>query len=416
MIKRAGSSRGKKTARTSTHGSLLARLKHLVFTPGDEPPPALSPNRTAWPILTAVFLVVITQNGCSTTPEWRFFQQSATRSDRFLLPPAGTDVVGHVQIAIARHEDTLPAIARLYDLGYNEIVAANPGVDPWLPGKGTHVVLPTQFILPKSAREGLVLNLATLRLFYYPKPKSGEPALVITHPIGIGREDWQTPQGKTQITQKVANPSWTVPASVRKEHAQKGDPLPPVVPPGPDNPLGKFAMRLSFPSYLIHGTNKPWGVGMRVSHGCVRLYPEDIVRLFPEVPVGTKVHIVNQPYVAGWLNGNLYLEAHPPLAEYAKRWGDSLEPMEKVVRAKAMDTLNAVDWDKARRIAREARGIPISTSPNSLEFMDVLARARRVPSVPRWAQVNSHKNDANDPSKAASRRIKAEEQQSSDSN
>ncbi|NNF96316.1 MAG: L,D-transpeptidase family protein [Halobacteria archaeon] len=415
MIKGAGSLRGNKTARTNTHGSFLTRLIRLVDIPAVEPP-ALPRDRSAWSVLTAIFLAVIAQYGCSSIPEWWFFPQSPTRNDRFLLPPAGTDVVGNVQIAIARYKDTLPDIARHYDLGYNEIVAANPSVDPWLPGKGTQVVLPTQFILPKSAREGLVLNLETLRLFYYPKPKSGEPAVVITHPIGIGREGWQTPQGKARITQKVENPSWTVPASVRKEHAQKGDPLPPVVPPGPDNPLGGFAMRLSLPSYLIHGTNKPWGVGMRVSHGCVRLYPEDIVRLFPEVPVGTKVHIVNQPYVAGWLNGYLYLEAHPPLAEDAKRWGDSLKPMEKVVRAKAADFLDAVDWDKARRIAREARGIPIPTSPNSLEFKDVLARARRVPSVPRWAQVDSRKVDTNAPNEAARRRIKAEEQQTSDSN
>jgi len=301
----------------------------------------------------------------------------------FLLPPEGTDVVGFVQITTAGHEDTLSDIARRYDLGYEEIVAANPDVDPWLPGKDTRVVLPTQFVLPDAPREGLVLNLAAMRLFYYPKPEANEPPRVITHPIGIGREGWRTPQGTSHITEKIVQPTWTVPASVLREHANKGDPLPPVVPPGPDNPLGDFAMRLSLPNYLIHGTNQPYGVGIRVSHGCVRLYPEDIARLFPEVPEGTRVTIVNQPYVAGWRNGQLYLEAHRPLAEDAKRWGKSLKPMEQAVATKAVGP-DAVNWDKARTVAHEARGIPIPVSPDSPELADVLTTAPQVPSNPPW--------------------------------
>ncbi len=377
------------------YGTRLALWIFGIGKPVIKPRP---PSRASYECSarSALFLLLISQYGCGTFTEPHPSREVATsppvRSDRFALPPEKTDVVGAVQIAIARHEDTLPDIARHYDLGYEEIIAANPGVDPWLPGKGTHLVLPTQFVLPKAAREGLVLNLASLRLFYYPKPDSGEPAVVITHPIGIGRVGWQTPQGKSRITQKLVKPRWTVPASVRKEHAQMGDPLPPVVPPGPDNPLGDFAMRLSLPSYLIHDTNKPWGVGMRISHGCVRLYPEDIARLFPEVPVGTKVNIVNQPYVAGWLNGKLYLEAHKPLAEDGKRWGDSLKPMEQVVRAKAGDFLVAIDWEKARQVASEARGIPVPILPDSPELMEVLAQARRVPSFPPWARVDKSKN------------------------
>ena len=295
--------------------------------------------------------------------------------------------MGIVQIATARQEDTLPDLARRYDLGYEEIVAANPGMDPWLPGEGAQVVLPTQFVLPDVPREGLVVNLAAMRLFYYPKPGAGEPPGVITHPIGIGREGWRTPQGTLHITEKIVQPTWTVPASVRREHAKKGDPLPPVVPPGPDNPLGEFAMRLSLPNYLIHGTNQPWGVGLRVSHGCVRLYPEDIARLFPEVPKGTRVTIVNQPYVAGWRNGQLYLEAHPPLAEEAKRWGKSLKPMKQALAKKAAGA-GDVNWDKARKVAHEARGIPIPVSPDSPDFAAVLAAAPQVPSNPPWALVD----------------------------
>ena len=291
--------------------------------------------------------------------------------------------MGIVQIATASHEDTLSDIARRYDLGYEEIIAANPGMDPWLPGEGAQVVLPTQFVLPDTPREGLVLNLAAMRLFYYPRPGADEPPRVITHPIGIGREGWRTPLGVSRITEKIVQPTWTVPASVRREHASKGDPLPPVVPPGPDNPLGDFAMRLSIPSYLIHGTNQPWGVGLRVSHGCVRLYPEDIARLFPEVPKGTRVTIVNQPYVAGWRNGQLYLEAHQPLAEDAKRWGTSLKPMEQAVTAKAAAP-DVVNWDKARKVAHEALGIPIPVSPDSPNLTEVLTSAPLVPSNPPW--------------------------------
>lgn len=350
--------------------------------------PSLPPDRCAWIAATAILGAVVFLSGCASFSDWRPWGPSSpsTRSDRFVLPSEGTDVVGAVQIAIAREEDTLLDIARRYGLGHEEIVAANPGLDPWLPGARSQVVLPTQFVLPATSRKGLVLNLASMRLFYYPVPAPGEPPRVITHPIGIGRQGWQTPQGSARITEKLEKPTWTVPASVRKEHAEMGDPLPPRVPAGPDNPLGDFAMRLSLPSYLIHGTNKPYGVGMRISHGCVRLYPEDIARLFPEVPVGTPVRIINQPYMAGWRDGQLYLEAHEPLAEDARRWGDSLAPMEAAVQSSAAGLPDAVDWDKARQVAREARGIPVPISPGSPELDEVLARARRVPSIPHWAR------------------------------
>jgi L,D-transpeptidase ErfK/SrfK len=317
-------------------------------------------------------------SGCAGLSDWRGFGLASLRSpspgDRFPLPADGTDVVGEVQFTTSRYEDTLLDIARRYDLGYDEIVAANPGVDPWLPGEGTRIVLPTQFVLPGGGREGVVLNLASKRLFYYPRPEPGAPAEVITHPVGIGRKGWLTPQGTMQITQKLVNPAWTVPESVRQEHAELGDPLPKIVPPGPDNPLGDFAMRLSLPSYLIHGTNQPYGVGLRVSHGCVRLYPEDIASLFPRVPVGTQVRIINEPYLAGWRDGRLYLEAHEPLAEDAKRWHGSLQEMEKAVADKIADLSVEVSWDKARNVAREARGIPVAIATENAPPGRLLAR------------------------------------------
>lgn len=324
---------------------------------------------------------------------------SPSPSDRFTLPPEGTDVVGKIQVASARSEDTLADIARRYNLGYEEIVAANPGVDPWLPGEGTAVVLPTEFVLPAGARKGLVLNLASMRLFYFPEPAPGQPAEVITHPMGIGREGWETPQGETRIIQKTANPKWTVPQSVRREHAAMGDPLPRVVPPGPDNPLGEYAMRLSMPSYLIHGTNKPWGVGMRVSHGCIRLYPEDIARLFPEVPVGTPVRIINEPYLTGWRGGVLYLEAHPPLAEDSRAAGASPTSPEQMLVARTAVQSTMVNPAKVQQTVREARGLPVPITQGSAELHELLAQAPRVSSTPGWAPVDY---DADSPANTAS--------------
>jgi L,D-transpeptidase ErfK/SrfK len=182
-------------------------------------------------------------------------------------------VIGEIQITRATHEDTLSDIARRFNLGYEELVRANPGVDPWVPGAGREIILPTQFVLPDAPRDGLVVNLAALRVFYFPKRAPGELQTVITHPIGIGKVGWTTPEGTTKVLSKRKDPIWTPPASVRKEHAERGDPLPKVVKAGADNPLGAFAMNLGWPGYLIHGTNKPYGVGMRSSHGCLRFYP-----------------------------------------------------------------------------------------------------------------------------------------------
>ena len=373
--------------------------------------PLTRPDRRAWLDTIFTCLAVVFMSGCSSLSDWRHHaSQAPAPSDRFLLPPEGVDIVGNVQVTVARQQDTLSDIARRYDLGYEEIVAANPGVDPWLPGQDTTVILPTQFILPTQERQGLVLNLASMRLFYFPQAEPGQPAEVFTHPIGIGREGWRTPTGQTRITQKLEQPAWTVPASVRREHARLGDPLPAIVPPGPDNPLGEFAMRLSRPQYLIHGTNKPWGVGIRVSHGCVRLYPEDIAKLFPQVPVGTPVRIINEPYVAGRRDdGQLYLEAHEPLAEDVRRWKGSLEPMHKAVETKADDLPAEVNWEKARNIARQARGIPLPVGPGSPDLAEIVAKAPQVPSTPPWAPLDYERDSTVPPTPSADTRVDNED-------
>ena len=240
---------------------------------------------------------------------------TAVSAETFVLPPPDQDMVGEIRITRARQSDTLLDIARAFNLGYEDIVLANPAVDRWLPGQGTDVVLPNLLILPDAPREGIVLNVPEMRLYYYPKPQQGETPVVITYPVSVGRMDWKTPLGKTSVVQKQADPPWYPPASIRAEHAQNGDILPDVVPGGPGNPLGRFALRLGIPGYLIHGTNKEYGIGMQVTHGCVRLYPENIEQLYNLVPVGTPVHIINQPVKIGRHDDALYIESHPALAE-----------------------------------------------------------------------------------------------------
>jgi len=251
---------------------------------------------------------------------------SQSQADIFTLPPEDVDVIGQVSTITASSNETLLDIARRYDLGQNEILLANPTVDRWLPEENSVVVLPNRFILPNVARTGLVLNLPEMRLYYFPKPKPGENPIVITHPVSVGRMDWKTPLGKTSIISKKKDPDWRPPQSLKDEAIAAGDePLPDIVKAGPDNPLGRYAMRLGIPGYLIHSTNKPYGVGMRVTHGCLRMYPEDIERLYESIPVGTPVQLVNQPIKLGWLAGSLFVELHPPLDEDQDKYANYMQ-------------------------------------------------------------------------------------------
>jgi len=236
--------------------------------------------------------------------------------ERHLLPESGSDLVGSIRVATVSEEETLLDIAREQGVGQEEIVNANPSVDRWLPKPGSEVIIPGRRLLPDTARKGIVINLPEYRLYYFPEPaKKNARREVITVPISVGRMDWKTPLGLTKIASKQKNPSWTPPASIRAEHEADGDILPQVVPPGPDNPLGAYALRLGIPGYLIHGTDKEFGVGMRVTHGCMRLLPEHVEALFRLAPVGTPVRLMNQPIKLGWGPDALYLEAHPSLEE-----------------------------------------------------------------------------------------------------
>jgi L,D-transpeptidase ErfK/SrfK len=287
----------------------------------------------------------------------------------FVLNEADSNVVGHNMVVYSRAEDTLLDIARQFDLGYRDITDANPEVDAWLPGENTRVIIPSRFILPDAPRNGIVINLAEMRLYYYLK---GEPQQVVTHPLGIGREGWATPLGKTRITQKVKDPTWTPPESIRKEHAEMGDPLPRVVPAGPDNPLGGYAMRLSMPSYLLHGTNKPFGVGLRVSHGCIRLYPEDIEHLFGITPSNTPVEIIYQPHKAGSRNNQLYLEAHRPHKDKEDDGGNNMTPMVKAILNVQDELPSDNHWPFAEFVVREQHGIVKALGQKQLDIVDNL--------------------------------------------
>ncbi len=288
----------------------------------------------------------------------------------FVLPPADQAVIGTLERISARYEDTLADIGRRFGVGYRELRIANPDLDPWLPGEGAEVLLPTRYILPETPREGVVLNLAEMRIYYYPPPRRNELAQVFTYPVSIGRRDWSTPLGVTEIQAKVRDPHWYPPASIREEHAADGDPLPDVVPPGPDNPLGRHALRLARPGYLIHGTNKPYGIGMRVTHGCIRLAPEDIEELFETVGVGTPVHVVHQPFKLGWHAGMLDLEVHPPReADPASPLEDPGQLFDTLVWATRLRPELHIDWERVQTMVARPSGVPAviaTANPNQL--------------------------------------------------
>jgi L,D-transpeptidase ErfK/SrfK len=312
-------------------------------------------------------------------------QPAPVANERFELDSA-QDVVGVVQVVAATKDDTLTDIARRFNVGYEEIVRANPKVDPWLPGEGREIVVPSQFILPDAPRTGLVINIAAMRIFYYPPVRRGERPVVLTHPIGIGKVGWRTPEGVTKIVRRQQDPTWRVPVSVRKEHHENGEDLDPVIGPGPDNPLGKYAFYLQWPSYLIHGTNKPAGVGLRSSHGCIRLYPEDIAQFFAMVPLGTRVRVVNQPFVFGWRDGQLYMQPFDVLEDDTREWAKAPRRLlSKSLAATLQQQLKArrtqVDWTLVSALARAPRGVPVPITVSDTTVEQVLAAAPRVQNV-----------------------------------
>ena len=277
----------------------------------------------------------------------------------YTLTNKDDEVFGEDQTVTTVYEDTLYDLAAKYSLGSEEIIRVNPGMDPWIPGAGKQVMIPGRHILPPGPHEGIVVNLPEHRLYFYPKPKRSEPQQVITYPVSIGKMDWRTPLGLTHVIGKQKDPTWYPPESVRKEHAANDDPLPASVPPGPDNPLGQYAMRLAAGNgtYLIHGTNNPKAVGLPITHGCIRMYPDDVQALFPLVPVGTPVRLINDPIKVAWVDGELLLEAHPPVDAQGQSFEPNVEQFSELLQKAVGDTTVAIHWDYAREVLQKADGV-----------------------------------------------------------
>ncbi len=276
----------------------------------------------------------------------------------FDLKP-GQGLIGKVTTYTTRYEDTFADLAHTHDLGYNALILANPGIDPWLPGDGTVITLPGQFLLPHGPRDGILVNLSEFRLYYFPKTAPGKPARVITYPIGRGTSEFPTPEMTTRVTMRLENPTWYPPRSIRERFLREnGVPMPAAIPPGENNPLGRFALILDGgEGYMIHGTNRYVGVGMQVSHGCIRLYNEDIEKLVWDVPKGTPVHIIKQPVKVGLDGRNLWLEVHPEpddtLTTLRQRFARRMAQLEAET-----GRIPEVDYAAVTRALRQPDGLP----------------------------------------------------------
>ena len=299
--------------------------------------------------LIVILIVIFSIYGCAATKivheEYQPVELSVAKGD---------DVIGQLAFISLEKGDTLPDVARHFSLGINAVSAANPGVDVWVPKAGERIMLPMSFILPDAPRKGIVINLAVMRIFQY--IGDGESLSVFTYPVGVGTEERPSPTGQMYVDRKAIRPTWHVPASIAADHRKKGDILPAAVPPGPDNPLGEYALYLSKSGYLVHGTNKPASIGLRATNGCIRLYPEDVKKLFERTPVKTPVTMVNQPYLLGRHNGVIYMEVHAPLEGMD---ADNFDSIYKKLRDIEKESGRTADWSKVKKVLAEARGIPV---------------------------------------------------------
>ena len=274
----------------------------------------------------------------------------------FKLPRLGQSLVGKPQVAQVKRGEDFSDVAERFRVGYYEILEANPGINPDKPPVNTVLVVPTQYILPHNLpQDTIFINLAEMRLYYQPKVENK----VYIFPIGIGKEGWNTPTGEMTVIKKTKAPTWHMPLSIFNWRNSTGEKnITRVVPPGPENPLGAYALYLSKSGYLIHGTNLPAGIGRRSTAGCIRLYNDDMELLFNMVKVGTKVKSVNEPYKAGWQGKKLYLEAHMPLFEERLKTGGDIKPALDVVSNAILGRNTKIDWKKVEKIAKEHLAIP----------------------------------------------------------
>jgi L,D-transpeptidase ErfK/SrfK len=361
--------------------------------------------------LIALFVVIVSLQGCiamkrahdEEQPVQQYVEEHIEQNEFSVAK--GDDVIGRLRFIRLEKGDTLPDIARLFSLGLNGVTAVNPGVDIWVTEPGTRIVLPLSFILPDAPRNGVVINLAAMRLFQY--KGTSQSLSVLTFPAGVGTEERPSPLGQMRVERKVHRPTWHVPASIAKDHLKKGDPLPAAVLPGPQNPLGEYALYLSAPSYLIHGTNKPASIGLKATNGCIRLYPEDILRLYENTPVKTAVTIVNQPYLLGQRNGVVYLEVHATTEDVDTAEFDKIYAKLKTIEKKSGRTL---DWSNVKKVLAEARGIPVpifeigqesskmGAEPVEVRHPGVLSGRPRIPKLTKdaWSVLAADMREEND--------------------
>ena len=361
--------------------------------------------------LIALFVVILSLPGCIAMKRApgeyplppKYLEENVVRNEFSVAK--GDDVIGQLTFIRLEKGDTLPDIARHFSLGLNGVCATNPGVDIWVPEAGERVMLPLSFILPDAPRKGIVINLAAMRLFQF--KGNSEPLTVLTYPVGVGTEERPSPRGLMRVDRKVSRPTWHVPASIANDHRKKGDPLPAAVLPGPLNPLGEYALYLSEPSYLIHGTNKPASIGLRATNGCMRLYPEDVKRLYENTSVKTPVSIVNQPYLLGQSNGVVYMEVHASAEDSDTAEFDKFYAKLKTIEKESGRTL---DWSKVKKVLAEARGIPVpifeikpGRGMGVAELMEVrhpgeLYGSPKIPELKRdaWSVLAAEVRDKND--------------------
>lgn len=287
-------------------------------------------------------------------------------------------MVGEMAQHFVGPQDTLHDIARHYGLGFIELRAANPGVDSWAPRPETSLIIPGQHLLPRAPQDGIVINLAEMRLYYF-KDGLGKPPL--TYPLGIGRDGLETPLGDTTIVRRATNPNWYPTDRMKEENPN----LPWKVEPGPANPLGTHALYLGWPTFLIHGTNKPWGIGRKVSSGCIRMYPKDIITLFDHAGDGTKVTVVDQPFKVATLGDALYIEVNPTSSEisdieidgtFFDAGADIPDALIKVVEKEVEGHDITIDWEAFKTAFQEKHGYPVKVSKVDVENVSVQTKKR----------------------------------------
>jgi L,D-transpeptidase ErfK/SrfK len=277
----------------------------------------------------------------------------------FPITNSDNNVVGQVMVITATEVQTLSHIGLQYDVGRDAMQAANPEFDPdkFLP-VGLPVIIPTRFIIPNYAHQGFIVNLAEMKLYYFP---AGENTVMI-FPIGIGKAGYMTPLGMTSVARKMKDPYWIPPESIRQYNKEKGIILPKIIQGGPDNPLGRRAIYLSIPTYLIHATNFPASVGSRGSFGCIRMTEKDIDHLFPLVAKNTPVRIISEPYLAGWSNGVIYLEINKPLSEDKFNLQSLIQPVLLSLINLSLQHHVQIDWQKVELALKNQTGIPTAVS------------------------------------------------------